>query len=166
MNSKGGIMNRFEIDLSMYGSDDCESDLSGPLKDELSGLGMPFSVDERLLFWKHHFDEKDPNEFTVYANGHKKGGTLRFKDGHIRIPAHPMLRVYESKEYELGYKPRNWVSLDSILVCPAGELSQAELDMDGFLDHDDMIKSMKGYYPKIDMDSIVSFYTFGKIHKG
>jgi len=126
----------------------------------VSSLGIPPHFDEELLFWAQHFDGL---QWATYDNGHRKGGTLRFKTGVVRLPGEPRLLVYETEERKKKRPfPYATVDIAKVTVCPVEELSQEELFADGFENHDHVVDSMKKYYPTIALDSIVSFYEFGE----
>ncbi|HIH23955.1 TPA: hypothetical protein HA251_02880 [Candidatus Woesearchaeota archaeon] len=155
-------MRRYEFDLTELTHEHGKS-LVPHLKGQLADLELNFFVDDKLLFDHQHFDPniKDGAGFATYKNGHKKGGALRFMQWHIRMPAYDTLPVYETKEYSPSASPRAIVTIPSFVVCPARHLTQDELDMDGFRDHDEMIREMQRYYKTITRGSIVSFYRFG-----
>lgn len=137
------------------------------LKDSLKQIKLDFHVDKELLFWEHHFNGTD---FTIYDNGHKKGGTLRFKEGFVRIPETNLLQVYETNEYKeqgplrgSGGYHRGVVEIPRVVICRLDELHDEELERDGFNSMKEVLPSMLEYYPTIKDSSIVSFYYFGML---
>ena len=129
------------------------------LKTAVEAVGLPVHFDEELLFWANHFDGK---QWSTYDNGVRKGGTLRFKDGFVRLPIEQRLLVYETEERKKDRPfPRAAVDIVKVTVCPASELSYEELSKDGFVDHEQMLEDMTQYYSAMTAQSIVSFYEFG-----
>ena len=123
-------------------------------------IGLPLHLDDELLFWAQHFDGKN---WATYENGARKGGTLRFKQGHVRVPKWPVLPVFESEERKRNRPfPCAFVEIRDLTMCAVGELTAEEMHKDGFENHAHVVDSMKKYYPTIALDSIVSFYEFGQ----
>jgi hypothetical protein len=113
-------------------------------------------IDNKLLFWEHHFDAF----VNGYPNGYKKTGTIRHKPGHIRLPFGNRLPVYATKEYERGEDPRGIATIDYVVACQLNELTEDEWLHDGFKNQEEIFESMKSYYPGIKPDSLISYYHF------
>src|SRR3972149_7141717 len=88
------------------------------LKEQLGEvlIGAKYFVDDKILFWGQHFDGHD---FATYSNGYKKGGSIRYREGFVRIPSHVIIPVYETKEFEASKPPRALIEIPKIVVCKA-----------------------------------------------
>ncbi|MBI4141540.1 hypothetical protein HY484_01290 [Candidatus Woesearchaeota archaeon] len=127
---------------------------------EIGRIDNPqFYTDTKLLFWAQHFDGK---KFATYETGYQKGGTIRFMEGKIRLPADNKLAVYETEEHKAGKKPRGIVTVPSFLVASLERLTEEELNKDGFTSAEDALRNMRSYYPTIKPWSIISYYVFGE----
>jgi len=124
----------------------------------LKRQGYPVSVDKMLLFWEHHFEAFE----TGYPNGYKKEGTIRYKQGMIRLPFGNKLLVYESKEFEEGKQPRGIATIESVVITRLKGLTEEEWLKDGFVSQEDLLEQMRGYYPDLSLYSWVSLYKFKK----
>ena len=138
---------------------DIRDHFTDTLKERLKPFGLPFYEDSELLFWPHHFDGKS---WATYSNGRVKGGTMRFREGLVRIPTANELPTYVTEERKAGLPPRAIVQIPGIVVCNAGEFTLEELASDGFFSHEDMMEDMRHYYPNLQSNSVMSFYWFGK----
>jgi hypothetical protein len=130
---------------------------------EATAISDTLSLDDKILFWAHHFNGQD---WAVYPNGTKKGGTIRYKEGAIRIPAKQELPVYETKEFQAGKPPRAIVTLDKIYVVTAKFIPPELLPLDGYKSTAEMVESMREYYPNMSSESTISFYQFAKTQWG
>ena len=159
-------MARFEIDVSHVRSGLAAMimDESGdnPVLDFLKEKKLTFFVDESFDFYSHHFDG---NNWVTYPNGRVKAGTLRFRDGLVRIPADRDMRVNETFPHSKKKIYRAQVRVPKLVICNLHELTEEELMNDGFsLSIAQVVKSMKGYpgYGSINRNSVVVYYYFGK----
>jgi len=105
-------------------------------------------IDNKLLFWEHHFPHMESGE---------KTGTTRYKSGQIRVPFGNRLPVYETKEFERGEKPRGIVTIDYVVACQLKELTEEER---GFVSQEELFEGMKSYYSDIKPGSLISYYKF------
>lgn len=145
--------------FAFRGKDDDISSFQQAIR-EIGRIDNPqFYTDTKLLFGAQHFDGK---QFATYANGYQKGGTIRFMDGKIRMPASNKLAVYETEDHKSGKPPRGIVTIPTFLVTTLDELTEEELNKDGFTSVEDAFRSMRGYYPTIKGWSIISYYVFGE----
>ena len=135
--------------------------------DTKEGLGIkkPHAAFDRKLCLD--IDQFSSGSFVTYWSGIPKRGIIRFMQSVIRVPSHLMLPCYETNEYiDLGGKsPRALVSIESLTVKRAQDLTPLELTLDGFHDLSDMIEHMRRnpHYAGLHENSPVSFYLFGDV---
>ena len=147
---------RVEINLRELKSNS-EVKLEPELETLLAGFGLALSGDDKLLFWEQHFGEYG---WAKYPNGKKKGGTMRFKEGVIRVPTYKQIPVYETNEFKNELNPRGLVYLDMLVVAHPGDFTEEELALDGFKSSKQLVKDMRNYYKTLSEDSVLSFYRF------
>jgi hypothetical protein len=120
--------------------------------------GLEFYVDEYLCFLEGHFEG---DSWVNYGPKHQKSGTMRYKEGVIRIPATDVLPGYETQEYNQGKMPRVLVEIPQLVIANAQDLHKMEIRKAGFRDHDHMIDVLQQSYPTIRKESMVTLYAFG-----
>jgi hypothetical protein len=131
------------------------------LTKQLRHLRRDIYLDKMLLFHSALFDG---NEFVMYelpAGPQRKSATICYRPNLIRIPANIELPAYETEEFNAKKQPRGLVTIPNIAICTFDKLSQLELRLDGFKDHQDALDGMRIHYPDLQKDSIVSVYYFG-----
>jgi hypothetical protein len=114
-------------------------------------------VDKYLLFLgEEHFTALTG----AYPNGYRKTGTIRFKQGHIRLPFGVLLPVYETAEFNKRAPPRGIASINYVVACHLRDITEDEWLRDGFNSQEELLEGMKRYYAELSLDSIVSYYKF------
>jgi hypothetical protein len=140
--------------------EDNESEYIQRLADFWGRRGLQIAIDKNLLFWPHHFEAFEHG----YPNGHIKGGTIRFKQGCIRVPFGKRLPVYESTEFKQNLPPRGIVTIDYVSAAPLCLVIEQEWLRDGFESKEDLLWQMAEYpgryYKELTRYSPVSFYNF------
>lgn len=119
-----------------------------------------FFEDEFLKYSEDHFEG---NQFKKVLERRDKGGTIRYKSGIIRIPHKPTLPIFTATADPKKEEPIGQIYIPKIVIARFKDLTQKELELDGYKTLEEAITDMKTYYKDITKESIITFYEHTQI---